>query len=273
MKKPFRSVTSLLLTVVMLSAILVPASAAQVIGSVLATDIRAYINGAEIPAYNIDGKLAIIVSDLNNYGFTTQYNNDLRKSIVTRNLSASSFTSVPSKASGLPIGTPVMSVYASDITVELDGRQVQAFNVDNRMAIYFTELKEYGDYGYDNTNRASVLNLSYTIPTREQVYVPPVAPVVPITPIEDYTGGGSGVRSQGSTEEGTILLGDWYAGIPEYDAEGHYIYIVNKNSGKIHYQWCESVNKMKDSNKKITTMPSSLIASNPGKYDLCENCH
>lgn len=131
----------------------------QVIGQVLATDIRAYINGAEIPAYNIDGKLAIVVSDLNSYGFKTRYDNSLHKTTVTRDKSAKDFTSVPSKASGLPIGTPVMSVLSSDIVVELDGRQVQAFNVDNRMAIYFTELKGYGDYGYDNAARASRLTL------------------------------------------------------------------------------------------------------------------
>ena len=86
------------LAVVMAVSIILPVSAVQIIGQVLATDIRAYINGAEIPAYNIDGKLAIIVSDLNNYGFVTQYNNDLRKTSVTRNLLASSFTSVPLKS-------------------------------------------------------------------------------------------------------------------------------------------------------------------------------
>ena len=130
-----------------------------VIGQVLSTDIRAYINGAEIPAYNIDGKLAILVSDLNNYGFKTSFNNDLRKTAVTRDRSASKFQSVPSKASGLPIGAPVMSVYSTDITVELDGKAVPAFNVDNRMAIYFSELMPYGDYGYNNSLRASLLVL------------------------------------------------------------------------------------------------------------------
>ena len=131
----------------------------QVIGKVLATDIRAYINGAEIPAYNIDGKLAVVVSDLNNYGFKTQYNNDLRMTTVTRDKMKTSFTSVPSNASGLPIGTPVMNVLSSDIVVELDGKQVEAFNVDNRMAIYFTDLKVYGESVYDNAARASKLTL------------------------------------------------------------------------------------------------------------------
>ena len=154
-----KKLTIFTLTVVMLFAAAVPCFAVQIIGQVLSTDIRAYINGAEIPAYNIDGKLAVVVSDLNNYGFKTQYNNTLRKSSVTRNPSATNFTSVTSNASGLPIGTRVMDVYRSDITVELDGRPVEAFNVDNRMAIYFAELKGYGTYSYDNNKRTSNLTL------------------------------------------------------------------------------------------------------------------
>ncbi len=161
-----KSITILLMAV-MLAVTAIPCYAVQVIGQVLSTDIRAYINGAEIPAYNIDGKLAVVVSDLNNYGFKTSYNNDLRKSSVTRNPSATTFNSVPSKASGLPIGSRVMDVYQSDITVELDGVQVQAFNVDNRMAIYFNELKKYGSYTYDNNSRSSIIVLSNSIPTKE----------------------------------------------------------------------------------------------------------
>ena len=52
-----------------------------------------------------------------------------------------------------------MNVLASDIIVELDGKQVQAFNVDNRMAIPFSELKEYGEYKYDNGTRTSKITL------------------------------------------------------------------------------------------------------------------
>ena len=131
----------------------------QVIGQVLSTDIRAFINGAEIPSYNIDGRLAVLVSDLNGYGFKTQYNNDLRKTTVTRDRTGGQFASVPSKTDGLPVGTPVMSVYSTDITVEMDGRTVTAFNVDNRMAVYFTELNAYGTVVYDNNTRTSSLKL------------------------------------------------------------------------------------------------------------------
>ena len=156
-----KKTVSLLCAVLMAVTMAVPAFAYEVIGTVLSTDIRAYINGAEIPAYNIDGRLAIVVSDLNNYGFKTVYNNETRRSSVTRNPNANSgFVSVPSKASGLPIGARVMDVYRSDITVDLDGRVVPAVNVENRMAIYFSDLKGYGTYGYDNATRTSKITLA-----------------------------------------------------------------------------------------------------------------
>ena len=144
-------------------AVCVPAVscfAFEAVGQVLSTDIRAFINGAEIPAYNIDGKLAVIVADLNSYGFRTVYNDGLRKTSVTRNPDASLFTSVPSRATGLPVGTRVMDVYRSDITVELDGVPVPAVNVENRMAIFFSDLKGYGSYTYDNASRTSSIVLS-----------------------------------------------------------------------------------------------------------------
>ena len=156
-----KKLLSLVCAVLMVATMIVPAFAVEIIGQVLSTDIRAYINGAEIPAYNIDGRLAIVVSDLNNYGFTTIYNNNTRRSSVTRNYYASgNFVSVPSKASGLPIGARVMDVYKSDITVDLDGRVVPACNVDNRMAIYFSDLQGYGSYTYDNSTRTSKIVLS-----------------------------------------------------------------------------------------------------------------
>ena len=43
----------------------------DVAGQVLATEIRAFIDGVEIPAYNIDGNLGVVAEDLNAYGFVT----------------------------------------------------------------------------------------------------------------------------------------------------------------------------------------------------------
>ncbi|HIW48281.1 MAG TPA: hypothetical protein H9687_03235, partial [Firmicutes bacterium] len=42
----------------------VPVQAANRAGQIYATDIRAYINGVEVPSYNIGGKTAVVVEDI-----------------------------------------------------------------------------------------------------------------------------------------------------------------------------------------------------------------
>lgn len=138
----------------------------QIIGQVLTTDIRAYINGCEIPSYNINGKLAVVVTDLNQYGFKTSYNNDKRLSSVTVNPNIEKLTGLPTTTNTLPVGTPVMNVYATDITVELNGSKIDSFNIGGKMAIYFKDLQVFGTYQYDNTTRSSRLTLSEAVSTK-----------------------------------------------------------------------------------------------------------
>ena len=163
-----------------------------------------------------------------------------------------------------------MSVFASDITVELDGRQVPAFNVDNRMAIYFTELKEYGDYGYDNTNRASVLKLSEKIPVRETAPVVPVVPTLPIQPLLPEESQGDEIPSR--TLPNDDLLMDIYPGFPMKDEDGREIFIVNLDTGKIHVRSCRYWREDEyDWPAALTVYPDELIASDPF-YSYCLVC-
>ena len=159
---------------VLLTCILSVIAIAQdtIIGQVLTTDIRAYINNCEIPSYNINGKLAVIVSDLNHYGFTTSYNNDKRLSSVVVNPNAKNLTGLPTNNSTLPVGTPVMNVYDTDITVELNGSKVESFNIGGKMAVYFKDLQCFGEYQYDNATRSSRLTVSGTAAVKDPVPVP-----------------------------------------------------------------------------------------------------
>lgn len=66
----------------MLAAVL-PASFAaafqigDVIGEVLLTDIRTYIDGEPIKSYNIAGRTAVIAQDLADYGFSVSFDEAL----------------------------------------------------------------------------------------------------------------------------------------------------------------------------------------------------
>ncbi len=50
-----------------------------------------------------------------------------------------------------------------------------------------------------------------------------------------------------------------------------YEYVLNKNSKKFHYNWCASVKKMKDSNKKFFTGTRDEVIAKG--YDPCKNCN
>ena len=124
----------LLLAVLTLSAsALRPGDA---VGTVLATDIRAFIDGVEIPAYNIDGHLGVVAEDLSAYGFAVEYTDETRTLSLTRTGGETPGVAIP-PSSGLPSGTPLMRVLYSDIRVYLDGRQVDGYNINGQTIVLF----------------------------------------------------------------------------------------------------------------------------------------
>ncbi len=152
---------------ILLSALLTAGSlilpvAAQnfsVIGAVLTTDIRATIDGAEIPAYNVNGNMVIVGSDLRNYGFDVVYDNASRTTSVTYAGDRGTWSPIGGASHETGIGQKVMDVYSTDISVYVNGKKVDGYNVDGRMAFRFSELKVFGDYAYDNAARQTSLRL------------------------------------------------------------------------------------------------------------------
>lgn len=167
----FRLFTTLLLAVTILSAVPHSVSAmGEIAGQVLATDITAYINGYPIPTYNIGGKLSVIVSDLRQYGFTTVYNDATRTSSVSlpNQIEAkSTITPLAVTKSAAAVGSFVMNVYKSDITVQVNGKMVPGFNVGGKMAMYFSDLAAFGTCAYDNDSRVSTLTID-TLPFNDK---------------------------------------------------------------------------------------------------------
>ena len=88
----------------------------DVAGQVLATEIRAFIDGVEIPAYNIDGNLGVVAEDLNAYGFVTGYDDPTRTLTVARTGAAVRGVEIP-ESSHQPSGTVIARVLYSDIRV------------------------------------------------------------------------------------------------------------------------------------------------------------
>ncbi|MCI8629605.1 MAG: hypothetical protein HFE57_08965 [Firmicutes bacterium] len=135
----------ILLFCMMINSSIVFAKTGDIIGKILSTDITAYINGAAIPSYNIDGYTGIVAEDLENYGFDVTYNDKYRQLRIENNF-IKEFTAnyVPEK-NPKPVGTFLSNVYDTDIIVYLSKQLSHTYNIDGKTIILIDDLKEYGN--------------------------------------------------------------------------------------------------------------------------------
>lgn len=151
------------------------AKSGDVIGAVYATDIKTYINGTEVPSYNIGGKTAVIIEDIFE-SYCYYYSDAHRMLAVSRIPSGFPEPGGFSNHGGTP-GTPVGKIYESDIKTCIYDKQVSAFSLNGKTAVAVEDIagdKEWSDIGaryfwndsertlsvefmYDNSARLSVL--------------------------------------------------------------------------------------------------------------------
>jgi len=169
--KNFKKLSFVLAFAVLLTSILsfnFNASALKVgdkLGDVLNSDIKTYINGEQIPCYNIQNKAVVLVADLKNYGFDVNYSSSTRTSVITRNYDKK-FTpieNIENTTSG-KVGTAAFDYLYSDIVATLGGKKIESFNVQGNLAIFFESLGEYGSFSWDSATRSSKLTLTSAVP-------------------------------------------------------------------------------------------------------------
>ncbi len=150
------------LSVFLLSAFTVPIFAGTIIGYVLYTDIRTYINGMEITSYNINDNTAVVVEDLTDYGFDVKWDGASRLLKVVRKSGKAISGGTVTNTSGGKVGTNAMPVHGTDIRTYLEGRLVYSCNVGGRTIIYADDLADVyaSSYKWDADNRTLKLELS-----------------------------------------------------------------------------------------------------------------
>jgi len=126
------------------------------LGDVLHSDIKAYINGVRIPSYNVEGNLAVKVSDLNNYNFATVYSESERVTRVAWD-GGKIVSPIEVDDSASRPGTVAGSYVYTDITAYVNGKKVDSFNIDGYLVIYFSALDEYGTRVFDPQAKTSKL--------------------------------------------------------------------------------------------------------------------
>ncbi len=135
----------------------ISASAAigDVVGQVYSTDILATVNGAPIPSYSLDGKTAIALRDLENYGFLVAYTDDARVSIAEFSVSRL-LTPIEGVERGT-VGEVVGDVLETDIVAYVNGEYVPTYNIGGRLVAAIEDIapwndgSEFAPYGYAKT--------------------------------------------------------------------------------------------------------------------------
>lgn len=149
-------------TLAVILAAVLPASFAaafqigDVIGEVLLTDIRTYINGEPIKSYNIAGRTAIITQDLAGYGFGVSFDEASRTLTVSRNgeVSGQNGGIAAEEVKPEDVGKRYMDVLYTDIKTFVEGTELESFNVDGMTAIYTDDLaKLCGSYEWLEAER------------------------------------------------------------------------------------------------------------------------
>ncbi len=124
------------------------------IGEVLSTDIIATIDEKPIPSMNINNYTAIVVEDLRTYGFDVIWNEQDRTLKVTRN-EMKTRTGKEFTIQRLEPGNFLKPVLFTDIKTYFDGKEIISFNIDGQTAIYFNQLKPYGEIQWNENTRVA----------------------------------------------------------------------------------------------------------------------
>lgn len=125
----------------------------DIAGQIYSTDIIAYIGGNEVPSYNIGGRTAVIIEDLDKseYGYPFWFVYDDEKRMLTADGKTPYKTE--SKAERGKPGEILGNIYETDITVNLNNHDIKGYNIGGKTAVCIEDIGDMADspneeYGY-----------------------------------------------------------------------------------------------------------------------------
>lgn len=116
---------------------------ADVAGNIYSTDIKAYINGVEVPSYNIGDKTAIVLEDILDYRLIT-YKDDVR--ILYFSGMAPEYIISGTSQEYETMGEKVGKVYKTDIKASIYGRLIEACVINGKIAVALEDLGKAGEF-------------------------------------------------------------------------------------------------------------------------------
>lgn len=158
------SLKKLLCFIALIFSIGVSNVSANIIGEVLYTDIGALIDDSPIESYNINDYTYVVAEDLVKYGFDVVWNGELRTLSIYHDVHkgyevALDKDKINIKKADIPQRKHYAYVYQTDIKTFLDGKEIDACNIDGRTLIQIDHLAQYGEFYYNNDRRMVELRI------------------------------------------------------------------------------------------------------------------
>lgn len=136
--KGFKQGLALLCLAVVLALPAYGAQGENIVGKVQVTGIVARIDGQPLRSYNVNGRTAVVVMDLVDYGFNVIWDGAERTLWVERGAASASAALQAKQAAGVAVALD------TDVTAYVAGEQVDCFTLNGENAIYLSELTRYG---------------------------------------------------------------------------------------------------------------------------------
>ncbi|MBE7025916.1 MAG: hypothetical protein E7408_07685 [Ruminococcaceae bacterium] len=127
-------------------------ASAQIIGAGYSTDICAYIDHMLVPSYNIDGYTAVLVRDLENFGYTVLWDEAAKTVNFYRDFTKPLTPLVPTYEMR-PVGTKVFDVYRTDIRTFFRGTEIPSYNIGGKTAVRLRDIAMVGGVQFNEEKR------------------------------------------------------------------------------------------------------------------------
>ena len=133
--------------------------AGDFLGNVLNTDIRVFIDGAEIRGYNINGWTFVIAEDLRAYGFDVHWNPTALSLSITRGPSTETPRPVPTNI--MPSGSIAFPYVHTDIVTYINGQRVNSYNIRGFTVVQIDDIAAtFGQLVWDPVNDQVIVTLN-----------------------------------------------------------------------------------------------------------------
>jgi uncharacterized protein YkwD len=160
----------------------------DVLGNVLNTNIRVFINGIEITGYNIDMCTYVVAEDLAAYGISVRWNAAYRMLSLTRGESKKAPRPVPINYERE--GSIAFRYIYTDIVTYINGRRVTSYNVQGSTVVKIDDVAAaFGQIIWNGERRELYASTDGTAPKRPPDALPEEIAVLRLVNIERFNRG------------------------------------------------------------------------------------